>query len=476
MATKYGPIAGEDRLLIARRKNSEMDYGYPLTKPKTKPFARPADGFAIYTKSNVLGTLIFLGEVGFVLDDDSPPDARDRFYGRMVQGGPAMSDVWNRAKSWIDNCDSTHKYEHLPPTNTELPDKVLDLRKGSIRLWETFGSRGRYTTLSYRWDTVETRLFKTTNKNFTKRKQSISLASMPQTFQDAIDITKKLDIDYLWIDALCIIQGDKNDWKTQSPKMGQYYSNSYLTITAAASTDSREGVYIPRNVPFYGPIIKHTEDGVSYDVRAFGQPGYLAKGRNSETVLQWEPISGRGWPFQERTLSCRSLIYASDQMYFECMTEMVGENGFWMPGRIHMLGQKDSGLNAVSRDGSVNDREIRRFWNQLMSAYSGRSLRHFDKLPAVSGLAKLFQTKLKNEYCAGLWNDAFDSLIDGLLWESTESAGPWEDFQILPITHPTLEGNIVPHRGPGPPSEAYKVLSNIVPILQDTMPGSSALT
>jgi Heterokaryon incompatibility protein (HET) len=35
--------------------------------------------------------------------------------------------------------------------------------------------------------------------------------ALPKTFQDAVAITQMLNIRYLWIDSLCIIQDDVDD-------------------------------------------------------------------------------------------------------------------------------------------------------------------------------------------------------------------------------------------------------------------------
>jgi hypothetical protein len=35
---------------------------------------------------------------------------------------------------------------------------------------------------------------------------SVNIDDMPQTFKDAIEITRRLNIRFLWIDALCIVQ------------------------------------------------------------------------------------------------------------------------------------------------------------------------------------------------------------------------------------------------------------------------------
>src|SRR5271170_8055968 len=71
----------------------------------------------------------------------------------------------------------------------------------------------------------------------------IPWSSLPETFQDAITITRKLGIQYLWIDALCIVQDDLSDWEIESSKMASIYSHSFLTIAASHGRDSRSGCF-----------------------------------------------------------------------------------------------------------------------------------------------------------------------------------------------------------------------------------------
>jgi hypothetical protein len=55
---------------------------------------------------------------------------------------------------------------------------------------------------------------------------------MYKTFQDAIDITSKLDIQYIWIDSICIIHGQAMEWEAECPKMGVVYGNAYCTSSS----------------------------------------------------------------------------------------------------------------------------------------------------------------------------------------------------------------------------------------------------
>jgi hypothetical protein len=67
-------------------------------------------------------------------------------------------------------------------------------------------------------------------------------------FQDAVLVTRKLSVPYLWIDALCIVQDDEDGWGKERPRMGDYYRNAYITISALKSKNGFESFLQPRNV------------------------------------------------------------------------------------------------------------------------------------------------------------------------------------------------------------------------------------
>lgn len=43
---------------------------------------------------------------------------------------------------------------------------------------------------------------------------------IPQTFRDTIHFVRCLQVRYLWIDSLCIIQDDAQDWEQEAALMG----------------------------------------------------------------------------------------------------------------------------------------------------------------------------------------------------------------------------------------------------------------
>ena len=77
-------------------------------------------------------------------------------------------------------------------------------------------------------------------------KTEFALYFLPETFQDAIKITRRPGIKYLWIDCFCIVQDDSQDWEKEATRMAQIYQRSYVTIAAAGSTDSYSGHFPKR--------------------------------------------------------------------------------------------------------------------------------------------------------------------------------------------------------------------------------------
>jgi hypothetical protein len=50
----------------------------------------------------------------------------------------------------------------------------------------------------------------TTRKTLESFKAGINVWTLSQTLQDAIQITRRLGLKYIWIDALCIVQQEEN--------------------------------------------------------------------------------------------------------------------------------------------------------------------------------------------------------------------------------------------------------------------------
>jgi hypothetical protein len=89
------------------------------------------------------------------------------------------------------------------------------------------------------------------------KKLSFLIETLAPSLRDAIIIYRKLKIQYIWIDALCIIQGlpGGKDWKLESSVMDQTYGNAAVTIAASAAHDTSEGILALPGEPKSGSCI-----------------------------------------------------------------------------------------------------------------------------------------------------------------------------------------------------------------------------
>ncbi|KAH7058684.1 hypothetical protein B0J12DRAFT_651125 [Macrophomina phaseolina] len=99
------------------------------------------------------------------------------------------------------------------------PTRLLDLGAEGCspvtRLVNESGTDGApYATFSYRWGPrLPLMLLPSNVESF---ESGIRYATLPQTFKDAISVCRELSIRYLWIDALCIVQGPFGDFKAEA--------------------------------------------------------------------------------------------------------------------------------------------------------------------------------------------------------------------------------------------------------------------
>lgn len=65
----------------------------------------------------------------------------------------------------------------------------------------------KYATLSHCWGPVRFRML--TSSCLEEHKVSIPIERLSQTFRDALEVVVDLEVPYIWIDSLCIIQDSK---------------------------------------------------------------------------------------------------------------------------------------------------------------------------------------------------------------------------------------------------------------------------
>lgn len=312
----------------------------------------------------------------------------------------------------------------------QLPTRVIDVRSTQLKLLDPSPSGShQYVALSHCWGTC--RDFLTTRENVDDRKAGFKLSDLPATFRDAVTATRALDIPYLWIDSVCILQGDKDDWEIEGSRMADVYANATLCIAAADANDDAEGFLKPREQqPFLAIDVTFALPDTSDThmvTRLYTQSPLKKLGLHS----QYPALHNRAWCLQERYLSPRILFFDRDSIHWECLGNVWFETGRGLPKHREMLPDVMPLRSATGESSHAP-------WCRMVHNYSTRAITYAsDKLPAVSALASRVAHETGDEYLAGLWKS---DLLRGLLWyrcvrhrfRSREAAGPWSADQQRP--------------------------------------------
>lgn len=303
------------------------------------------------------------------------------------------------------------------------PTRLIDLGcegQETVRL-DISSTPAKYITLSHRWGNTD--IFKATKSMIAKLQVGIEIEKLPRKFIEAFTVCRKLGYRYIWIDSLCILQDDDDDWRAEASLMGNNYANAELNISATGSKDSDSGLFVQREANLVTPIkVMISEPGSPFNPGSY----YILDPQVWSAGVSEAPLNSRGWVFQERLLARRVLHFGQDQLFFECQQKDVCE--------IFPLGLpttptyscRDLGAAPIGHfkglDPMIDGRRARKerargrqcvdeslnpyfLWAELVETYSRLQLtKATDKLIAVSGLVKLLQTVLSDDqYLAGLW-------------------------------------------------------------------------
>ena len=352
--------------------------------------------------------------------------------GRAVSSDSSSPGCVALASKWLHKCLNEHV--QCSPTHAAkpLPTRVIDVgdEKQHPKLFTTDGKGGKYIALSYCWGGDSEFIFNDGRKQALE--SGIPIDEFPQTLRDAVLITRRLGIQYIWIDALCIKQDSADDWAKEAAKMKEVYTNAVLTVIASNSPSTRSGIFSPRLAGLKGVLEYRAPNKTS--------KMYLRSGNELwDHSLQSSPLVGRGWTLQEGLLAPRTISYGSQQMIWECSQFQTDEGGrttkstedYRSKGFIQHLvqiGSEDIPKSRLSLFGKLTSRYIKQEewwrsfsianpydkWYDICEQFMGRSLtKDFDVLPALSGLAGVFQNVLKDTYYAGLWKK---DLMCSLTW------------------------------------------------------------
>lgn len=327
------------------------------------------------------------------------------------------------AKQWVDSCEKHHGKCRAAPS-AFIPTRLIDLgieKVPKLRLVDgkDLAAGSKYVTLSHCWGKfIPMRLLK---DNLALMMDTIPIHQLSSTFQDAIEVTGKLGVRYIWIDSLCIIQDDLMDWQENSATMGQVYAHSCCNISATASEDGSQGLYRSHN-PL--PIEKFLLPISINDEQAWY---YFWDEDTWERSIDKAPLNQRAWVCQERFLSPCNLHFASDQLFWECRELEACEvfptgfpEGFGAPPRSSKkwVSQTIALSNSVTEPSDNGVQSAYENWKILLLMYTTSRLSfEDDKLVALSGLAAIWSGILTDDYVAGHWRKMLPA---ELIWYSPD--------------------------------------------------------
>jgi hypothetical protein len=249
------------------------------------------------------------------------------------------------------------------------------------------------------------------------------VGELPRTVKDAIEITRRLKNQHIWVDLLCIIQDSSADWKVESRKMAGIYSSSQGTIAALASENDDGGCFRERPAFFGRLVTVQRSDGdlqISFPRAQHFEHEYEASGPGAA------PLHQRAWIVQERALSPRTLYYGSTGLLWECCEADASE--FDPMGQPHTLKKSSSvgkRIMEVLMRPTNNTRSEQAFqsqWASLVLLYTSCALtRPEDRQYAIKGIADLVQNNLGLTHIACLWERFLHA---ELLWSTPLWAFP----------------------------------------------------
>ncbi|KAH6974248.1 heterokaryon incompatibility protein-domain-containing protein [Ilyonectria sp. MPI-CAGE-AT-0026] len=368
---------------------------------------------------------------GEILNEVQQSNSSEKFFDERVTTDPLSQRSLKIAKRWLDTCAKTHGGSCGNMSGESMPTRVLDIapddapdgEKIYLRVSrDTKPEDGRYVALSHCWGKSDTH-FITTMSNLQHRIDGIDLNEMPQTFRDAVTVVRSLGLRYLWVDSLCIIQQDLEDWQIESAKMSNVYRDAYLVLGAAAGLSDAAGFLGART--FQDTIKLQTNPSTSLYLQLHPPESrrWTFDDRHAPDLLAAEPLTGRAWCLQERYLPKRALQYGSHQMFWECERirasedgDAVTQNGDYLKSLSDTGAAKESVFHREDRKPYSENTNVKWVdWYQMLEDYTSRGITaSTDKLPAVSGLASAIAKANGAEgYMAGIWQTG---LLEGLVW------------------------------------------------------------
>lgn len=311
-------------------------------------------------------------------------------------------------KRCMEICDKTHTRCHVKSVE-RAPARLLLVAPGIVPNIHLVcpGDKGlefpadtMFAALSYCWGTHPGLRLKLSK--YQDLKTDMPFDQLSPTIQDSVLVTIELGLQYLWVDALCIIQDSPEDWNREAPKMYDVYRGCSVTITATGASDSGGGLFAVRDPLRQIPVVMG-------DWKA-----QLKKNMYTWLRPPWT-LDIRGWVKQEQLLSARYIKFGSF-ITWQCNDFTFTELGPLTIAYPEVESAKSfyDSIIQPKRTDVFRTADIRKLWYQILQEYTETKFtRRSDRLTAIMGLASAFQRRTGWGFVCGHWEPF---MIQDLLW------------------------------------------------------------
>ncbi|KAF2848604.1 HET-domain-containing protein, partial [Plenodomus tracheiphilus IPT5] len=333
-------------------------------------------------------TAVDSSDLPFALKRPGPLHERIDSISREIPSYTGSPAVGALGLKWLNRCLQIHdRCRPQQSLRQTYPRRLLDVNFESPRLTLQKYLEGPvdFAAMSHCWGTTP---FLTLTQNLMPRyeQEGIHLAELPQNIQDVIQVCRWLQLRYIWIDSLCIIQSGPEayaDWAYHVKLMAKIYATATVCISTAAASGANENCFRTRNTRPLEPVV------VMFDRK----PHYLISLSHTARGFRNAPVASRAWVLQERLFSRRILTYGKKQVFWECCETHDLNVCETFPHGLNcdVTARGPFSLPEIPREAAFRSKSnAYTAWIELVETYTQCKLtrRDEDKLAAFSGIAE----------------------------------------------------------------------------------------
>jgi hypothetical protein len=338
-----------------------------------------------------------------------------------------------KISGWIEDCCEHHApcdaiIKKVQPARLLHVEPTSDPTKAAVRLHLADPHVPyKFVALSHCW--AKSKPITTTSQNLQERLRDIAWEELPHAFQDTIQLSLRLGTNYIWIDSLCIIQGDEVDWLEESPKMDAIYGSAHIVFAAHGP-----------NLSLNKEINTCTVEDDNTNSSLVGDANVFVRCIIDHANLVNPPDDtdsyfGRAWCFQERLFGSRILHFGGlwEEIWFECNVRL----------RCECEGVKEVEKKVQSRHDEANSA-----WNHQKAIFSQilEKAKTLDPSELSEKVWRLYTSLCETFSSQGLSNPqdtllALSCLVDRVSpYLGRYFAGPWEHNILIGLQWESLDG------------------------------------